>query len=139
MKLAASSPPWKRLRTPSNLPSAGCWPACLHPRTILGDMEKRRAERTPLGVFANRYIDGQPYAVEVLDASSNGLRVRTMLEPDTEGRETFPIEVRVDDVRIWAWTRRVWKRGDCEALRIVSADPLERARFKKLLRERSAA
>jgi hypothetical protein len=62
-----------------------------------------------------------------------------MLEPDTEGRETFPIEVRVDDVRIWAWTRRVWKKGDSEALRIVSADPLERARFKKLLRERSVA
>jgi hypothetical protein len=102
-------------------------------------MEKRRAERTKLGIFANRYIDGQPYAVEIVDASSSGLRVRTMLEPDTEARETFPIEVRVDDVRIWAWTRRVWKNGDCEALRIVSADPLERARFKKLLRERSAA
>lgn len=102
-------------------------------------MEKRRAERTRLGIFANRYIDGHPYAVEIVDASSSGLRVRTMLEPDTEGRETFPIEVRVDDVRIWAWTRRVWKNGDSEALRIVSADPLERARFKKLLRERSAA
>jgi hypothetical protein len=102
-------------------------------------MEKRRSERTTLGVFANRYIDGHPYAVEILDASPHGLRVRTMLEPDTEGRETFPIEVRVDDVRIWAWTRRVWKNGDCEALRIVSADPLERARFRKLLLERSAA
>jgi hypothetical protein len=102
-------------------------------------MEKRRSERTRLGVLANRYIDGHPYAFEILDASPHGLRVRTMLEPDTEGRETFPIEVRVDDVRIWAWTRRVWKNGDREALRIVSADPLERARFKKLLRERSAA
>lgn len=102
-------------------------------------MDKRRAERTKLGIFANRYIDGQPYAVEIVDASSSGLHVRTMFEPDTDGRETFPIEVRVDDVRIWAWTRRVWKNGDREALRIVSADPLERARFKKLLKERSAA
>lgn len=102
-------------------------------------MEKRREERTKLEVFANRYIDGQPYAVAVVDASPGGLRVRTMLEPDTEGRETFPIEIRVDGVRIWAWTRRVWKRGDEEALKIVSADPLERARFRKLLRERCAA
>ena len=100
-------------------------------------MEKRREKRTKLDVFANRYIDGHPYAVEVLDASANGLRVRTMFEPDTSTRETFPIEVSVDGVRIWAWTRRVWKDGDCEALRIVSADPLERARFRKLLRERS--
>jgi hypothetical protein len=102
-------------------------------------MEKRRENRTKLEVFANRYIDGHPYAVEILDASANGLRVRTMFEPDTSARETFPIEVSVDGVRIWAWTRRVWKNGDCEALRIVSADPLERARFRKLLRERSAA
>ena len=64
--------------------------------------------------------------------------MRTMFEPDTATRETFPLELRVDGVRIWAWTRRVWKKGDCEALRIVSADPLERARFTKRLRERSA-
>lgn len=92
-----------------------------------------------MGVFANRYIDGHPYAVELIDASASGFRVRTLLEPDTAEVDTFPIEVRLDGVRIWAWTRRVWRRGDREALRIVSADPLERARFKKLLRERRAA
>jgi hypothetical protein len=92
-----------------------------------------------MAVFANRYIDGHPYAVELLDASGGGFLVRTLLEPDTEGLDTFPVEVRVDGVRLWAWTRRVWREGNREALRIVSADPLERARFKKLLRERSAA
>jgi hypothetical protein len=102
-------------------------------------MERRRETRARIEVFANRYIDGHPYAVELLDASASGLRVRTLLEPDTDELETFPIEIRVDGVRIWAWTRRVWKKGNREALKIVSADPLERARFKKLLRERSAA
>jgi len=101
--------------------------------------ERRRDARARMDVFANRYIEGHPYAVELLDASAGGFLVRTMFEPDTADVETFPIEVRVDGVRIWAWTRRVWKDGDREALRIVSADPLERARFKKLLRERPAA
>jgi hypothetical protein len=102
-------------------------------------MERRRDARSRVELFANRYIDGHPYAVEVVDASASGFRIRTMLEPDTEGVETFPVEVRVDGVRLWAWTRRVWREGHQEALRIVSADPLERARFKKLLRERFAA
>jgi hypothetical protein len=102
-------------------------------------MERRRDARAKFEVFANRYIDGHPFAVELLDASASGFRVRTLLSPDTGELETFPIEVRVDGVRIWAWTRRVWKDGDQEALRIVSADPLERARFRKLLRERAAA
>lgn len=102
-------------------------------------MERRRDARERIEAFANRYIDGHPYAVELVDASAGGLCIRTMLEPEVAGLETFPVEIRVDGVRMWAWTRRVWKAGDREALRIVSADPLERARFKKLLRERRAA
>ena len=104
-----------------------------------GTMERRRDARSKIEVFANRYIDGHPFAVELLDASASGFRVRTLLSPDTSDCESFPIEVRMDGVRIWAWKRRVWKDGDQEALRIVSADPLESARFRKLLRERAAA
>lgn len=101
-------------------------------------MDRRRDPRAKFEVFANRYIDGHPYAVELLDASAGGVRIRTMLEPDTSGIETFPMEIRVEGVRIWACTRRVWREGDREALQIVSADPLERARFKKLLRKWAA-
>gem|GEM_PF-575220 len=85
------------------------------------------------GVFANKYVDGIPHIVEVLDVSSSGLAVRRILEPET-GAETYPLELCIDGVTLWAWTRRVWRRGSREALRIVAADAVERARFTKVVR-----
>lgn len=100
--------------------------------------DRRRDTRARLPAFAvfcwaNKYIDGIPHAVEILDVSGGGLRVRNILEP--ESKETsFPIELSVAGMRLWAWTRRVWKRGDREALAIVFADPVDHARFRHALR-----
>ena len=85
------------------------------------------------GVFANKYIDGIPHAVELLDVSASGLQVRRILEPESTSM-TYPLELSLGGVTLWAWTRRVWRRGNREALRIVSADTVDRARFRKFLR-----
>ncbi len=90
------------------------------------------------GTFANKYIDGIPHVVELLDVSASGLRVRRILEPES-ATLTYPLELSVGGVTLWAWTRRVWRRGNREALRIVGADAVDRARLRKLLRGTLAA
>ena len=85
------------------------------------------------GIFANKYIEGVPHVVELLDVSASGLQVRRILEPESP-TQTYPLELSIGGVMLWAWTRRVWRRGNREALRIVSADTVDRARFQKFLR-----
>jgi hypothetical protein len=99
----------------------------------VGSENRRDARCRTQGIFANKYIDGIPHTVEVLDASGGGLRIRNILEPATTN-ETFPIELCIAGHRFFAWTKRVWKTGDREALRIVATDGLDRARLKKFLR-----
>lgn len=86
------------------------------------------------GIFANKYIDGTPHVVELLDVSASGLQVRRILEPESP-TPTYPLELSIGGLTLWAWTRRVWRRGNREALRIVSADVVDRARLRKFLRE----
>jgi hypothetical protein len=100
----------------------------------------RRSEpRTPMGgAFANKYIDGMPHLVELLDASANGVLLRRIHEPELAERDTFALEMCVDEFRFFAWARRVRKDDDKEAFQILAADPLDRARFQKSLRTRNA-
>ena len=101
--------------------------------------ERRGDERARFaGAFANKYIEGIPHVVELLDVSASGVRVRRILEPESTSL-TYPLELCVGDITLWAWTRRVWRRGNREALRIVSADILDRARLRKFLREAMTA
>jgi hypothetical protein len=97
-----------------------------------------RRERTE-DTFANKYRQGRPYAVEVLDASSTGVSIRRICEPDDDGEDAFPLELflpggaGVSPVRsIFLWARRVRRTGDCEACRIV-ADPIDRIRIAAFL------
>jgi hypothetical protein len=84
-------------------------------------------------MYANKYIDAIPHVVELLDVSVSGLQVRRILEPESDAI-TYPLEVSFGGSTLWAWTRRVWRRGNREALRIVSADAIDRARLAKLIR-----
>ena len=90
------------------------------------------------GTFANKYIDGIPHLVELVDISASGLQVRRILEPETTSM-TYPLELSVGGVTLWAWTRQVWRSGDREALRMVSTDTVESARLRKFLRAAMAA
>jgi hypothetical protein len=91
-------------------------------------------------VFANKYIDGFPYAVEVLDASAGGLSIRPILEPTASDRErdAFTLELFLEDRSIFAWVRRVRQSDRDEGYKILSVDSLDRARFEKFLRTLAA-
>ena len=111
-------------------------PRCAHARTLkfMRSDDRRRAGRaTFAGIYANKYIDGTPHVVELLDVSASGLKVRRILEPESP-TTTYPLELSVGGVTFWAWTRRVWRRGNREALRIAYADTVDRARLQKFLR-----
>jgi hypothetical protein len=90
------------------------------------------------GVFANKYIEGIPHLVEIVDVSASGLQVRRILEPESASL-AYPLELSLGGVSLWAWTRRVWRRGNREALRLVSTDAVDRARLRKFLRAAIAA
>jgi hypothetical protein len=99
--------------------------------------ERREHGRARLSAtFANKYIDGIPHAVELLDVSAGGLRIRNIFEPRSDAT-SFPFELCVDGMRLWVWAKQVWKHGNREALEIIAADPVDRARFKNLLRPRA--
>ncbi len=83
--------------------------------------------------YANKFIEGVPHTVQVLDVSEGGVRIRRIFEPETAG-ESFPLELWIGESAVWTWTKRIWRWGPWEALAIVSADALDRARFRKLLR-----
>lgn len=100
---------------------------------------RRKEPRAKLGgMFANKYIDGMPYAVEILDASAAGIAVRRISEPASSHKEAFALELYVGDgdshLRLFTWARRVRSDGDRESYRILAVDPLDRARLRKFLR-----
>jgi hypothetical protein len=96
--------------------------------------DRRREPRLPMGAFANKYIDGRPYTVELVDASMGGVAIRRIAEPESASAESFTLEMWVDGRPIFAWARRVRSHGDREAYQIISANPLDRARIRKFLR-----
>lgn len=89
------------------------------------------------GIFANKFIDGIPHLVELVDVSATGLQVRRILEPESS-TTTYPLQLSIGGVTFWAWTRRVWRRGNREALRLVSTDTVDHARLRKFLRASAA-
>lgn len=112
--------------------------------------DRRRDRRVPLRALANKYIDGMPFMIEILDASPNGFGIRTFNEP-TSDRETFALELWIDDElaegkvrRLFAWAKRVRSSHHAggedkrEAYKILAADPLDRARLRKFLRTLAA-
>ena len=84
------------------------------------------------GVLLNKYIDGYPYAVEMLDLSERGMRIRQIREPNTRS-QYFSLEVELpattdhaEGRRIWLWARQVWSRNGEQALRFVGLEDDER-------------
>jgi hypothetical protein len=98
-------------------------------------MDRRTTPRASLGtIFLNKYIDGFPHLVKLVDLSAGGMLVRKFHEPDAV-RDYFTVELGVPGKadRMWLWTRRVWEDGDLVALRFVGIDPIDRGRLAKLV------
>ncbi len=95
--------------------------------------DRRRHPRAPLpGVLANKFIDGLPYTVEVLEASTDGFSIRCIQEPETED-DSFSVELSTGGPSFFAYARRVRRDGARESYRIVAVDTIDRARFQKFL------
>ena len=93
--------------------------------------------RASLGtILLNKYIDGFPHLVKLVDVSAGGMLVRRFHEPDVR-RSFYSVELGVPGraERMWLWTRHVWRSGDLEALRFTGIDPIDRARLKKIVDE----
>jgi hypothetical protein len=91
--------------------------------------------RTSLGtVLLNKYIDGFPHLVKLVDVSASGMLVRRFNEPDLH-RNFYPVELGIPgrSERMWLWTRHVWNSGELQALRFTGIDPMDRARLKKIV------
>jgi hypothetical protein len=98
-------------------------------------MDRRTTPRASLGtIFLNKYIDGFPHLVKLVDVSAGGMLVRKIHEPALV-RDHFTIELGVPgrSERMWLWTRRVWEHEDVMALRFVGIDPVDRGRLAKLV------
>jgi len=111
-------------------------------------MDNRRESRVAMhGRFANKYIGGLPYTVELIDASMDGVFVRRISEPNLpreDEPDAFALELSVTDEQsqtprpFWAWAKRVRRVGDREAYQILAASSIDRARLKKFLRTLAA-
>jgi hypothetical protein len=85
-------------------------------------------------VFFNRFLDGYPYLCRAVDLSSSALLIETFSEPETRA-ERFALELRFpgDDDSLWLWARRLWRRGEREALEFVSLSCAARNRIERYL------
>ncbi len=100
-------------------------------------MERRTAPRGMLGtILLNKYIDGFPHLVKLVDVSAGGMLVERFHEPDLH-RDFYSVELGVPGrlERMWLWTRHVWKKGELQALRFVGIDPIDRMRLRTLVEE----
>ena len=97
--------------------------------------DRRTQPRRALGgIFCNKYIGGFPHAVELLDLSPNGIRVRTINEPRSEPEGRYPVQLMRPGRReaMWLWIRTLRREGDEEVLGFVGIDGIERVRIARM-------
>ena len=101
-------------------------------------MDRRSSLRgTPnVPVWVNKYIDGYPYLAELLDVSSEGLLLRTTLEPERAQPESFAVEVGVPGTahRLWLWAKSVRRGAGRQAVQLVGTELFDRAYLNQLVR-----
>ena len=85
-------------------------------------------------VLLNKYVDGSPHIVQLVDLSEGGMLVRKIHEPEP-ARDFYSIEIEVpqSNKRLWLWTRRVWSARNWEALRFVGVGTKDRAQLRSLV------
>jgi hypothetical protein len=91
-----------------------------------------RANLGPL--LLNKYIDGFPHLVKLVDVSANGMLVQKVHEPNVH-REFYSVELGVPErtERMWLWTRHVWTVGALQALKFIGIDPVDRVRLARMV------
>lgn len=96
--------------------------------------DRRSSPRKPVDVFFNRFLDGHPYLCRAIDLSDKAVMVETFSEPESSAQR-FPLELRFpgDKRSLWLWTRRLWRRGQREALEFVAMSGPAQKRIQRYL------
>lgn len=79
----------------------------------IGRDNLRSTDRVPLDIYVNQVIDGQPFIARARDLSPFGLRVGSILTPDTRERARIALEFMLpgSDEVIWAPVEPVHHSG----------------------------
>ncbi len=82
--------------------------------------DRRRAERKPVEIFFNKYLEGHPYLARTVDLSEGGVLCQGYIEP-ARGPEGFPVEILLPEATepLWIWARRIGRRGTFSVLRFM--------------------
>lgn len=101
--------------------------------------DRRNGRRRNIPILFNQYVDGQPHLCQVTDLSRTGLSALRLGGPE-RAPESFALELRLpgDGQVIWAWARRVWRRGRREAVEFVALAPSDARRLDRFLRVHAA-
>jgi hypothetical protein len=99
--------------------------------------DRRAAQRRPVRLFFNKYIDGQPYACEAIELSTSGLLMRRVHEPDAPRAcyaiEIAPVGASEPEDRVWLCAASIWRDGDVEALGFVGQSQRDKSRIAHLV------
>ncbi|MFN3201859.1 MAG: PilZ domain-containing protein [Bradymonadia bacterium] len=81
--------------------------------TPIGRDDLRSCGRVPLDIYVNQVIDGQPFIARARDLSPFGLRVGSILTPETRDRARIALEFMLpgSDEVIWAPVEPVHRKG----------------------------
>jgi hypothetical protein len=100
--------------------------------------ERRRDPRASFGLlFLNKYIEGFPHLVGLVEMSVSGMLVRKIHEPRV-ARDFYAIELGLPwrgEERLWLWARCVRDSFEMQALRFVGLGRNERERIDEIVRE----
>jgi len=98
-------------------------------------INRRTTQRSALhGVLLNKYVGGFPYAVSLVDLSETGIRVRSLIEPETSEKNcAIELEVPGTGDRLWLWAREVWRSGKKQALTFSGLTSGDRAMIRALM------
>lgn len=95
--------------------------------------DRRAAQRKPVGLFFNKYIDKDPHLGEVLELSGTGMLARTLHQPNSP-RACYAVELAsAGSDPVWLCARSVWGQDGVEALAFVAASDDDRRRLEWLV------
>lgn len=98
------------------------------------EVERRAARRVETSLYVNRYIDGQPFACEVMEISETGMLLRRILEPEAP-RAVYAMELAIqgEDERLWLCAAPVWSAAGFEAVQFVAQSSRDKKRLRAML------
>lgn len=82
--------------------------------------DRRLAQRRPVTLLFNKYLEGRPYLCRTINISSSGMLAATHVEPERQP-ESFAVEVCFpgQSESTWFWARTVRRDGSHQAFEFL--------------------